>query len=95
MSTTVTMTGFDAITKVIEGKVRAIGTTEFAVVAGGTRGQAKNTLIARVQAARARDPWYLGKEAREAIRFSARGMTSAEPSTVSSAISPTGPRSAS
>jgi len=83
--TTVTMTGFDAITKVIAGKARAIGTTEFAVVAGGKRGQAKNTLIAKVQKHFDRNPWYIGKESREALRFVARGLASPMPSTAVSA----------
>ena len=88
--TTVTMTGFDAITNIIAGKVKAIGTTEFAVVAGGSRGAAKNALIARVQAALDRDPWYLGRESKEALRFVVRGLASPESSTRAAAVKQVG-----
>lgn len=88
--TTVTMEGFDKISAIIAGKVQPIGTTTFSVVAGGRRGQEKNTLIAQVQAARDRDPWYLSTDSKQAIRFVARGLASFDQSTVINAVSQIG-----
>ena len=69
----------------IAGKAQAIGTVEFAVVAGGSRGQAKNTMIAKVQQARERDPWFINRESREALKFAARGLASIASDTAAAA----------
>lgn len=76
------MEGTDQIARAIGERVlkltQAIGTVEIAVVPGGKRGSATNALIAHVQAARQRNPWYLDKDALTAIRFVARGLASEE-----------------
>lgn len=50
------------------------------VVAGGNRGADKNALIAAVQAARKRSPWFIkkGSETWSALRFVAGGLTSSD-----------------
>ena len=82
----VTMEGFDKMSAIIAGKVRAVGTVEFDVIPGGRRGPQLNALIAHVQQARERNPWYLAKESKEAIRFTARGLASLDYNTVSQSI---------
>lgn len=90
MSAGVSMEGTAQIANAIGAKLlkmtQAVGTTEIGVIAGGRRGAAKNALIAQVQAARKRNPWYLDKDAMTAIRFIARGLASEEPGTVASAL---------
>ncbi len=77
MSVGVDMTGGDQIANAIRTKLlktsAAIGTVTIGVVPGGRRGAAKNALIAQVQKAQQRDPWYLDKDAMTAIRFLLRG----------------------
>jgi len=77
MSAGATMEGTDQIAAAIRSKLlktnAAIGTVTIGVVAGGRRGSAKNALIAQVQAARQRNPWYLDKDTMTAIRFVLRG----------------------
>ncbi len=84
--TVVELQGYDKIAAVIAGKVRAAGTIEFDVIPGGNRGPHRNALIARIQEARDRNPWYLGKEALEGIRFASRGLISLDATTVASSI---------
>lgn len=78
MSAGVTMEGGDRIAEAIRTKLlktsAAIGTVTIGVVAGGRRGPEKNALIARVQADRQRNPWYIDKDTMTAIRFLARGL---------------------
>lgn len=78
MSVGVDMTGGDRIADAIRTKLlktsAAIGTITIGVAAGGRRGPEKNALIARVQADRQRNPWYLDKDTMSAIRFLARGL---------------------
>jgi hypothetical protein len=72
------MEGTDQIAAAIRSKLlktsAAIGTVTIGVVAGGSRGSAKNSLIAQVQAARKRNPWYLDRDTMTAIRFVLRGV---------------------
>ncbi len=84
--TSVELQGMDKMAAVIAGKVRAAGTIEFDVVPGGSRGPHRNALIARIQQARDRDPWYLGKEAMDGIRFASRGLTSFDATTIASSV---------
>lgn len=90
MTAGVTMEGTDAIAKAIGERLlkmtQAVGTTEIGVVAGGRRGAAKNALIAQVQAARQRNPWYIDKDAMTAIRFIARGLASEDSGVVANAL---------
>jgi hypothetical protein len=69
----------------IEAKLnQVLGSFEGAtvsVVAGGLRGQSKNTLIARILQAAKRNPFYLDAQAMEAIRFALRGLTASAYST--------------
>jgi hypothetical protein len=94
MSAGVTMDGTDQIAAAIGSKLlkmtQAVGTTEIGVVAGGRRGAAKNALIAQVQAARQRNPWYLDKDAMTAIRFVARGLASEDSGVVANALKQVG-----
>ena len=76
----------DAIRKKLLKHTAAIGTIEIGVVAGGRRGEAKNALIARVQQAKQRDPWYLDKDTMQAIRFVARGLGSEDENVIEAAI---------
>lgn len=66
--------GAAAIEAKINAAIGSINGTEISIVAGGTRGSATNTMIARVQAGQQRDPFYLDKQAKEAIRFAANGL---------------------
>jgi hypothetical protein len=79
MSAGATMEGTDRIAEAIRTAIlkhkAATGIVEVAVVPGGKRGTAKNALIARVQAAMQRNPWYLDKDTMTMIRFLARGLT--------------------
>lgn len=85
MSATVEIQGEDAISGVVEAAInRAIeglDGAEVDVVAGGARGAAKNTLIARVLQAWKRNPFYLDAQSKESIRFTLRGLTAGNYST--------------
>ena len=78
MSAGVTMEGENTVAAAIGRRLlrtaATVGTVQIGVVAGGRRGPAKNALIAQVQAARQRNPWYLDKDATTAIRFLVRGL---------------------
>ena len=78
MSVGATYEGGDRIAEAIRAKLlktsAAIGTVTTGVAAGGRRGPEKNALIARVQADRKRNPWYIDKDTMTAIRFVARGL---------------------
>jgi len=80
MSVGASMEGGERIAEAIRTKLlktsAAIGTVTIGVVPGGRRGPEKNALIARVQADRKRNPWYLDKDTLSAIRFVARGLGS-------------------
>lgn len=65
-----------AITAAIQNIGKDVDGASVSIVAGGSRGQDKNTLIAKVQAAVKRNPFYISKETREVLRFVARGLTS-------------------
>ncbi len=90
MSVGVHMEGLDQVAQAIRAKLMksgaAVGTVEIGVVAGGRRGPEKNSLIARVQAAMKRNPWFIDKDTMQAIRFVARGFTSEDASVVASAF---------
>ncbi len=85
MSVGVEFEGENEIAGTIEAAMRdAIGNVDgvsVSVVAGGSRGQQKNTLIAKVQAKQLRDPFYLDAQAMESIRFAAQGVTAKQYST--------------
>jgi len=70
VSVAVTMEGTDQIAKAIEASLVRLalpsGTVE--IVAGGRRGEAKNALIAQVQASRKRNPWYINDDVMASIR---------------------------
>ena len=57
-------------------KSRLGGVWTFTVSPTGRRGSIANTLIAKVQAGRERDPFYLNKRALETVRFALNGLTS-------------------
>ena len=83
----------DKIARMIEAKVAAVSAdahTTISIVAGGQRGQALNTLIARVQAGVDRNPFYLSKDEREALKFILRGMTSEDAGTRRAAVDKAG-----
>ncbi len=90
MNPSVKIEGFEQVGATIEAKLRAViagfDGTSINVVAGGSRGQSKNTLIAKVQQKQLRDPFYLDSQAREAIRFVANGLTAAAYSTRKRAV---------
>ena len=71
MSVAVTMEGTDQIANAIQAALVKIhlpsGSVE--IVAGGRRGEAKNALIAQVQAARKRNPWYISDDIMSLIRL--------------------------
>lgn len=71
MSVTVTMEGTDQIASAIEKALLTLhlpaGSIE--IVAGGRRGEAKNALIAQVQAAKKRNPWFVNDETMFLIKF--------------------------
>ncbi len=75
----------EAVAKAIQDKAtlisRSVDGTTVSVVAAGNRGGRLNALIAAVQAGRKRSPWYINKEAMEAIRFALRGLASGSAST--------------
>lgn len=85
MSVGVELQGEDGIGAAIEAAVnRAIGGFDGAsvsVVAGGSRGAEKNTLIAKVQAKQLRDPFYVDEPGKESLRFVLSGLTAAAYST--------------
>lgn len=82
MSAGATMEGTDRIAEAIRTAIlkskAAVGTVEIGVVPGGRRGTVKNALIARIQAAMQRNPWYLDKDTMTAIRFLARGLATSD-----------------
>lgn len=55
-------------------QARYAESVEIAVVTGGTRGASKNALIARVQSAYGRNPFYLNAKTLQVIRAAARGL---------------------
>lgn len=55
---------------------RLVGTTTISIIPRGRRGAAKNALIARAQANRRRNPFYLNTAAKQRVRFLANGLTS-------------------
>ena len=57
------------------------GTWEVEIITGGRRGGVKNALIARAQANRRRDPFYINRKAKETIKFLVNGLTSVIEST--------------
>lgn len=58
------MEGMDQVGDAISASLLKLGLPSGTVeiVAGGRRGPAKNSLIAQVQAARKRDPWYINDD---------------------------------
>lgn len=70
--------GLDGLRQRIEARIReqAGADTEIAVVTGGTRGATKNALIAKVQAARLRNPFYLNGKALALIKAAAPALFS-------------------
>lgn len=70
MSVAVTMEGTDQIANAIQAALVKIhlpaGSVE--IVAGGRRGEAKNALIAQVQGAKRRNPWFINDDVMGAIR---------------------------
>jgi hypothetical protein len=75
------MGGAAAIEAKINAAIGSVNGTQISIVAGGSRGQSKNTLIAKVQQKQLRNPFYLDQQAMEAIRFAARGLMAAAYST--------------
>ncbi len=55
------------------------GSVEVTVVTGGARGAVKNAIIARAQANRRRNPWYLNHRSRVLIAAMAPGLFSSSP----------------
>ncbi len=70
MSVGVQMEGLDQIATTITTTLLKLGlpSGSVAIVTGGRRGPAKNALIAQVQAARSRNPWFIGADEMTAIR---------------------------
>lgn len=91
---TVTIEGGEGFRAALEAKITqvmgAFEGAEVAIVPAGARGQPKNTLIARVQQAMQRDPFYLDEQAKEAIRFALRGLMAAQYSVRKRALEITG-----
>lgn len=92
MSVGVSMEGADQVaaairTKLLKMRVVSGGGVEIGVAPGGrVRSPEKNALIARVQSALQRNPWYLDKDTMTALRFVARGVASEDVGTVMAAI---------
>jgi len=82
MSVGVEIQGEDGIGAAIQASLnaalRGLDGASVSVVAGGARGQSRNTLIAKIQAKQLRDPFYLDQDAREAIQFAINGLMSAQ-----------------
>ncbi len=79
MSVSVELEGENQMAGTIEAALtaalRGMDGASVSIVAGGKRGQDKNTLIAKVQAKQLRDPFYLDQQAKVAIRFALNGLT--------------------
>ena len=80
----------DGVRSEIEARISqvlgSINGTTIDVVAGGSRGGTKNALIARVQTGHLRNPFYLDREAKDAVRFAAGGLSAAQYSTRQRAV---------
>lgn len=85
MPVAVELQGEDQISGTIQAAINralaGLDESEVAIVAGGARGSAKNTLIARVQQAWQRNPFYLDDQAKQSIAFALRGLTAGSYST--------------
>jgi hypothetical protein len=82
----VSIEGLDAMPGAFEAAVnKALGPvdgTVIEIIPDGKRGTTANAMIAHVQAAMQRDPFYLDEQAKEALRFPAAGLAAAQRSTV-------------
>jgi hypothetical protein len=85
MSVGVDLQGENQIAGTIEAAiaaaVRGMDDASVSIIAGGRRGQAKNTIIAKVQAGLMRDPFYLDQQAMDSIKAAFNGLIASAYST--------------
>lgn len=67
-----------AIEAKINAAIGSIDGTVIEILPAGKRGQSTNATIANVLKGQQRNPFYLDEQAKEAIRFAARGLTAAQ-----------------